>query len=113
MLRDNADARRCSYFEHGLPVILHLYHAEFQNSLVVPQCPALVQSAFSEIWYWNNSFEHGSIFEADPAFRYCESGIELTQFLANGDVPCEQSFLCGLAYSISEVICLAVSRVFG
>ena len=40
-------------------------------------------------------------------------GIELTQFLANGDVPCEQSFLCGLAFSISEVICLAVSRVFG
>ena len=29
-----------------------------------------------------NSFEHGSIFEADPAFRYFESGIELTQFLA-------------------------------
>ena len=51
-----------------------------------------------------NSFEHGSIFEADPAFRYCESGIELTQFLANGDMPCERSFLCGLAFSISEVI---------
>ena len=56
---------------------------------------------------------HGSIFEVDPAFRYCESGIELTQFLANGDVPCEQSFLCGLAFSISEVLFLAVSRVFG
>ena len=32
------------------------------------------------------------------------SGIELTQFLAKGDVPCEQSFLCSLAFSISEVI---------
>ena len=53
------------------------------------------------------SLEDGSIFEADPAFRYCESGIELTQFLANGDVPYEQSFLCRLAFSISEVLCLA------
>ena len=64
-------------------------------------CPALGQSAFSEIWYWNNSFDHGSIFEADPAFRYCEGGIELTQFLANGDMPCEQSFLL---WSILKVV---------
>ena len=85
----------------------------FLNSLVVQHCPALVQAAFSEIWYWNKSFEHGSIFEVEPSFRYCESGIELTQFLANGDVPCEQSFLCGLAFSISEVLFLAVNRVFG